>query len=82
MDRVQKNQAHEGKASDVARQILESYGFEADVTDTEISVRGRQGRRSTKRKPILPFVTKLAGRNDATASGSTGRQGTALPGLR
>ena len=64
MDRVQKNQAHEGKASDVARQILESYGFEADVSDTEISYE-ENGTTLNQTETDLAFLTKLSGRNDA-----------------
>ena len=37
MDREERNEAHQGRASDIAKQILERYGFEIDITDTEIS---------------------------------------------
>jgi phage protein D len=64
MDRVEKNAAHQGRASDIVKQILESYAFEADVTDTEINYE-EDGTTLNQTETDLAFVDKLAGRNGA-----------------
>lgn len=64
MNREERNEAHQGRASDIARQILERYGFEADVTDTEISYE-ENTTTLNQAETDLAFLDKLAGRNDA-----------------
>ena len=64
MNREERNEAHQGKASDVARQIFERYGFEADVTDTEISYE-EDKTTLNQAETDLAFIEKLAGQNDS-----------------
>lgn len=64
MDREQRNEAHQGRASDIAKQILERYGFETDITDTEISYE-EDTTTLNQAETDLAFLDKLAGRNDA-----------------
>jgi phage protein D len=64
MDRVEKNEAHQGRASDIVKQILESYGFETDITDTEINYE-EDGTTLNQTETDMAFVDKLAGRNGA-----------------
>lgn len=64
MNRRQHNAAHQGRASDVARQILERYDFETDVTDTEITYE-EDTTTLNQTETDLAFLDKLAGRNDA-----------------
>ncbi len=65
MDREQRKEAHQGRASDIARQILERYGFETDITDTEISYEEDTTTLNQTEETDLAFLEKLAGRNDA-----------------
>ena len=64
MNREQRNEAHQGRASDVARQILTRapYGFEADVTDTEINYE-EDKTTLNQAETDLAFLDKLAGHN-------------------
>lgn len=64
MNREERNEAHQGRASDIARQILERYGFETDITDTEISYE-EDTTTLNQAETDLAFLDKLAGRNDA-----------------
>ena len=62
MDREERTEAHQGRASDIARQILERYGFETDITDTEISYE-EDTTTLNQSETDLAFLDKLAGRN-------------------
>lgn len=64
MDREEKTEAHQGRASDIAKQILERYGFETDITDTEISYE-EDATTLNQSETDLAFMDKLAGRNDS-----------------
>ena len=66
MNREQRNEAHQGRASDVARHILTraAYGFEADVFDTEIDY-SEDTSTLNQTETDLAFLDKLAGRNGA-----------------
>lgn len=65
MDREQRNAAHQGRASDIATQIMQKkeYGFEPDVTDTEISYEEDTNTLNQAAETDLAFIDKLAGRN-------------------
>jgi hypothetical protein len=64
MNRVECTKAHQGRASDIVTQILERYGFETDVIDTEINYE-ENSTTLNQAETDLAFVDKLAGRNDA-----------------
>jgi hypothetical protein len=63
MDRKPYSKAHEGTAGQIAEQILRTYEFETDVTDTEIQYEEDKGTLNQAEETDLAFVTKLAGRN-------------------
>jgi phage protein D len=63
MDRKPRSKAHEGTASQIAEQILKTYEFETDVTETEIQYEEDKGTLNQAEETDLAFVTKLAGRN-------------------
>ena len=64
MDRKPRSKAHEGTASQIAEQILKTYEFETDVTETEIQYEEDKGTlNQADNETDLAFVTKLAGRN-------------------
>jgi hypothetical protein len=63
MNRKPSNLAHEGRASDVAKRILEQYGFETDVVDTEINYSEDTTTLNQAEESDLAFLNKLAGRN-------------------
>lgn len=63
MDRQPHSAPHEGTASQIAERILSSYGFETDVTETEIQYEEDKGTLNQAEETDLAFVTKLAGRN-------------------
>lgn len=64
MNREERNEAHQGRASDIAKQILERYGFETDIADTEIDYE-EDTTTLNQAETDLAFLDKLAGRNDA-----------------
>jgi hypothetical protein len=63
MDRQPHSSPHEGTASQIAERILKAYGFETDVTETEIHYEEDKGTLNQAEETDLAFVTRLAGRN-------------------
>lgn len=63
MDRQPRSSPHEGTASQIAERILKAYGFETDVTETEIHYEEDKGTLNQAEETDLAFVTRLAGRN-------------------
>jgi phage protein D len=63
MDREYKVALHDGKASDVARSILESNGFEVDVADTTIEY-GEDSVQLAQTGTDHAFLTQLAANNN------------------
>lgn len=63
MDRQPRSSAHEGTASQIAERILKPYGFETDITETEIQYEEDKGTLNQAEETDLAFLTKLAGRN-------------------
>ena len=63
MDRLPNSHPHEGRASQIAEQILRSYKFETDVTETEIQYEEGKGTLNQAEETDLAFVTRQAGRN-------------------
>ncbi len=55
--------AHTGRASDIVARILDSYGFETDVADTEIQY-DEDSNTLNQTTNDLEFVSRLAARND------------------
>ncbi len=62
MERVARREAHSGRASDAVDLIFRRYGFELDITETEIEY-GEEGSTLNQTESDLAFVTTLAGRN-------------------
>lgn len=63
MDRETKQLAHSGSASDIVDGILRSYGFEPDVSATEIEY-SEEDTTLNQAETDFAFVEKLAGRSD------------------
>jgi phage protein D len=63
MDREPKNKAYEGRASDVAKLILQQHKFVPDVSDTEINYSEDKTTLNQAQESDLAFINKLAGRN-------------------
>jgi hypothetical protein len=63
MDRVQIQAAYEGRASDVATQIIGGYGFAPQVSQTE-RVYDASDNKLTQRGSDLKFIEQIAARNN------------------